>query len=163
MQTRANSFLKVFPNPYMKLDGFGNPAGAFAVDPTHDPGRSFVGATIDKVDILDTLKEGDLRSPRQDIYYKFDLNEPTLLPPTAYYVDALRCGYLFPADEETARKVSVEFRSKHDFLQDACKSARKLWKEMYMEECPLPAYKKPSDEFVVDSFASTDKKVEVKK
>lgn len=171
MFSRKNeALLAVWPNPYLALDGFGNPAGAYPVDPEHNPDRYFIGAEIARVDILDSLQKGDLRSPRQDIFWKFNLDEPSNVPATEYYLQALRSGYIFPANNESAKKAGVEFKSIEDCLYEACKKARGKWQQDYMQECPLRQYEKKSQVLggnavnpALDEHSSfTNKKVEEK-
>jgi hypothetical protein len=142
MNTRTTQFLQVLPNPYLQLDGFGNPAGAFAVDPKHNPDRCYVGAMVANVEVLDSLQKGDTRAPRQDIYWKFELDEVTNIPVTDYYLEALRKGCIFPANADTAKRAGIAFKDKEDYLYEACKKARDAWRQMYMEECPLKQYEK---------------------
>jgi hypothetical protein len=151
MNTRDTQFLAVFPNPYLLLDGFGNPAGAYPVDPTHNPDRAFVGAKISRVDILDKLERGDLRAPRQDTYFEFVTKEATSVPVTPYYLNALANAFIFPADEKTAALAGVPYKPLDEYYEEACRAARSKWRQDYIQECPLK------------QFELSNKKVEEKK
>jgi hypothetical protein len=126
--------LRVLPNPYAALDGYGRPAGIVPCDPhEHTPDRRFVGAHIADVVVHDDFPSHELRSNRQDTRWGF-ATEPVEIPRTHYYVERLREGALFPADEATARMAGIPFESPAKRLEKAKAAALAQWVAHYGEE-----------------------------
>src|SRR5688572_26030582 len=127
-----NQTLKVLPNPWFYLDDQANPAGIVPVDPSVNRNRSFVGAEMVDVQILDDYQKGYMLSPRRYHNWKFT-DKVVELPATPYYVDAVKSNTLLPADEKTAKLCQVEYKEPSVRLEQAKVAAAKHWKAAYGE------------------------------
>jgi hypothetical protein len=113
--------LLVLPNPYVFIDGDGEPQGACPADgPNHARGkRMWIGAKLDTArtkhlpDYEDRPKtrrggkdvawSGDSRPRPQTTKFVFSA-KPVEIPETPHYLDRIRCGELVAADEATFAK-----------------------------------------------------------
>ena len=127
-----NQLISVVPNPYLHLDDEGNPSHVVAVDPSANPNRAFVGATLAGAQVIDKLKVGELLSPRQYNQWEFT-KEPVQLMLTPYYLECLKNNELIPADDATAKACGKKFENVDDVLTLSSYSAAKDWYSKYGE------------------------------
>lgn len=122
--------ISVVPNPYLHLDDEGTPSHIVAVDPSVNPNRAFVGATLSNAQVVDKLKVGELLSARQYNTWEFS-KEPVQLMLTPYYLSCLKNGELIPADESTAKISGRKLEPIEDVLTLASYAAAKDWHDRY--------------------------------
>jgi hypothetical protein len=135
--------LLVLPNPYVFIDGDGEPQGACPADgPNHARGkRMWIGAKIDPArtkhlpDYEDRPKtrrggkdvawSGDSRPRPQTTKFVFAA-KPVEIPKTPHYLDRIRGGELVAADEATHAKAfggRVKYLAPDIALADARRAA----------------------------------------
>jgi hypothetical protein len=132
--------LKVYPNPYIFVDGEGRLAGAcptHAVEGGHTPGqRRFVGASLD----AKITKQGDptkLEAHEQDTTAAY-LTDPIEVPdtPDFYYRQRIAHVELVIADSETAKAIGRPFEDPARVLGRARLEAIARFKAEHDGEAP---------------------------
>jgi hypothetical protein len=131
--------LLVWPNPFHQLDAEGRPAGVLPYEPvgnginTFDD-RRFVGATL-KAELIETFPRGDARTNVQRTWFEY-FDEPSKVPATPYYKQAIARGEIFAADEESAKLCGItnSFLEPAPLLASAKAEALALWKRAAHED-----------------------------
>lgn len=103
--------IRVVANPYFALDHKARPCGAFPLEPGADgQNRGYLGARVDRLltRVLGTKEAGDIREPLQDTVFSFS-KDPVEVLANPYYLGALRCGAILPADEKSASVAGLKF------------------------------------------------------
>jgi len=108
--------IRVFPNPYTYIDHLGRPAGRLPFDGfEHSPSPGFVGASITnvvKIQSAMTMRvagvDMEVNPAQHDIRITYS-GEAVEIPPTKYYLDAIRRLDLVAADKETAQLAGIKF------------------------------------------------------
>ena len=123
--------LSVLPNPYLSFDHEGRPNHHVPWDPDHNPDRGWVGAHLCAV-----VHKRDAQgfATHQDTFVEFDLDTPTMLPATHYYLAHLRSGELIPADEATSKQIGRPFVDPKTVLADAKAKLADRWAAHYPDE-----------------------------
>lgn len=118
------------------------PCGALPVDPSVNPAREWVGAAIDEARVVQRAQSvqigqhsAEISPEVLEITWKFEESEPTQLPVTQYYRNAVHSGGLFAADAETARACAVPFVE----FSMAIEKARRLALGVVGPPPPLPS------------------------
>ncbi len=124
------NFLKVLPNPWLHLNENAEPCAVVAVDPTVNPNRAFVGASVKSTEVLDNYPKHYFLSPRQYTTWEFS-KEPVSIEFSAYYRDLVKDNILVAEDEASAKKCGISFTDPKRILNDAKVAAAKNWFAAY--------------------------------
>jgi hypothetical protein len=91
--------------------------------------RRYVGASIDtdKTVVFQKAAADSAQSDMQETHWSFSA-DPVELPRTHYYLERIRAGELFAADDETAEHAGVTLTPIADCLAAAKANALDAWK-----------------------------------
>jgi hypothetical protein len=132
--SRFSTHALVVANPWFAMDHRGRPCGAVPIEPAALGSHlGFVGAKVDR----DKSKGGAqlpgfIAPPAHDPVFIFS-DKPVKVRRSPYYLQLLKKGKLFPADESTARWCGVDFKPLAALLTASRNDAEAKFERAYGE------------------------------